>query len=344
METATAHDTAPGGPKRLAFIVTEDWFFASHFLPMARAAREVGLEVAVIARVREHRAAIEAAGAKVIALEAERRSLNPCRGRLLGRPARGDPQGLEARHRPLHRAAPDPDRRRGGADGRHSPSRVRAHRHRLPRRAARSRRRRCAKRDPHAGARPGDEADALPFREPRRRGAARARSGRQRAGDDPRRRRGRCRSSSPGAAAAAAAAEGRGCRPHALVEGHRPRGRGREARPGEGRPGRAVALRRARPFEPEGDPGRDPARLEWRARYRLARADRGRRRGLARASRLLPALAGGRGAAAHASRRRGLRTRARHDRRAGLPHPGARRHRGASSCRRTMRRRWPTPS
>ena len=58
-------------------MVTEDWFFASHFLPMARAARELGIEVAVIARVRDHRAAIEAAGAKVIPLEAERRSLNP---------------------------------------------------------------------------------------------------------------------------------------------------------------------------------------------------------------------------------------------------------------------------
>jgi glycosyltransferase involved in cell wall biosynthesis len=64
-------------PKRIAFIVTEDWFFASHFLPMARAAREMRLEVAVITRVREHRAAIEATGAKVVALEAERRSLNP---------------------------------------------------------------------------------------------------------------------------------------------------------------------------------------------------------------------------------------------------------------------------
>src|SRR3954453_21163640 len=77
METAAAHDTAPGGPKRIAFVVTEDWFFASHFLPMAQAARELGLEVAVVTRVRDHRAAIEAAGAKVIALEAERRSLNP---------------------------------------------------------------------------------------------------------------------------------------------------------------------------------------------------------------------------------------------------------------------------
>jgi glycosyltransferase involved in cell wall biosynthesis len=64
-------------PKRIVFIVTEDWFFASHFLPMARAAREMNFDVAVIARVRDHRAAIEAAGAKVIALEAERSSLNP---------------------------------------------------------------------------------------------------------------------------------------------------------------------------------------------------------------------------------------------------------------------------
>src|SRR3954471_8909208 len=77
METAAAHDTAKGGPKRLAFVVTEDWFFASHFLPMARAARELGLEVAVVTRVRDHRAPIAAAGAKGIAPEAGRRSLNP---------------------------------------------------------------------------------------------------------------------------------------------------------------------------------------------------------------------------------------------------------------------------
>lgn len=65
------------GSSRLAFICTEDWFFASHFLPMARAAREMGLEVFVVTRVRDHRAAIEATGARVVALEAERRSLNP---------------------------------------------------------------------------------------------------------------------------------------------------------------------------------------------------------------------------------------------------------------------------
>jgi glycosyltransferase involved in cell wall biosynthesis len=58
-------------------VVTEDWFFASHFLPMARAAAEMGLEAVVVTRVRDHRTAIEAAGARVISLEAERRSLNP---------------------------------------------------------------------------------------------------------------------------------------------------------------------------------------------------------------------------------------------------------------------------
>jgi glycosyltransferase involved in cell wall biosynthesis len=63
--------------RKLVFVVTEDWFFASHFLPMVRAARELGLDVAVVTRVRERRAAIEAAGARVIPLEAERRSLNP---------------------------------------------------------------------------------------------------------------------------------------------------------------------------------------------------------------------------------------------------------------------------
>lgn len=70
-------DVATLSGKKLVFVVTEDWFFASHFLPMARAAREAGLDVAVVARVRDHAAAIEATGARVIPLEAERRSLNP---------------------------------------------------------------------------------------------------------------------------------------------------------------------------------------------------------------------------------------------------------------------------
>lgn len=63
--------------RKLVFIVTEDWFFASHFLPMVKAAHELGLAVTVVTRVRAHREVIEALGAKVVPLDIERRSLNP---------------------------------------------------------------------------------------------------------------------------------------------------------------------------------------------------------------------------------------------------------------------------
>jgi glycosyltransferase involved in cell wall biosynthesis len=70
-------ENLPRPMRRLVFVVTEDWFFASHFLPMARAAVGMGLSVSVVTRVRAHRAAIEATGARVVPLEAERASLNP---------------------------------------------------------------------------------------------------------------------------------------------------------------------------------------------------------------------------------------------------------------------------
>ncbi|BAQ47100.1 MULTISPECIES: glycosyltransferase family 4 protein [Methylobacterium] len=69
-----------GGEKKrahIAFVVTEDWFFASHFLPMARAAVAAGHPVSVVTRVRAHRDAIAGTGARVVELEAERSSLNP---------------------------------------------------------------------------------------------------------------------------------------------------------------------------------------------------------------------------------------------------------------------------
>ncbi|GJE17878.1 glycosyltransferase family 4 protein [Methylobacterium marchantiae] len=73
----TLSPPSPAPTNRLVFVVTEDWFFASHFLPMARAAVAMGLSVAVVTRVRAHRAVIEATGARVVELEAERSSLNP---------------------------------------------------------------------------------------------------------------------------------------------------------------------------------------------------------------------------------------------------------------------------
>jgi glycosyltransferase involved in cell wall biosynthesis len=62
---------------KLLYLVTEDWFFVSHFLPMARTARAAGFEVVVATRVRDHRGRIEAEGCRVVALENERRSFGP---------------------------------------------------------------------------------------------------------------------------------------------------------------------------------------------------------------------------------------------------------------------------
>ena len=62
---------------KLLYLVTEDWFFVSHFLPMARTARAAGFEVVVATRVRNHAARIAAEGLRVVALEGERRSIGP---------------------------------------------------------------------------------------------------------------------------------------------------------------------------------------------------------------------------------------------------------------------------
>jgi len=43
-----------GRRPKLLFLVTEDWYFCSHRLPVARAAREAGFEVVVATRVRAH--------------------------------------------------------------------------------------------------------------------------------------------------------------------------------------------------------------------------------------------------------------------------------------------------
>jgi DNA topoisomerase-3 len=62
---------------KLLYLITEDWFFVSHFLPMARAARAAGFEVVVATRVRQHGARIAAQGFRVVSLENERRSFGP---------------------------------------------------------------------------------------------------------------------------------------------------------------------------------------------------------------------------------------------------------------------------
>ena len=64
---------------RLLFLVTEDWYFASHRLPLALAARDAGFEVTVATRVSEHGDAIRTAGLNLIPFEWSRRGMNPLR-------------------------------------------------------------------------------------------------------------------------------------------------------------------------------------------------------------------------------------------------------------------------
>ena len=64
---------------KILYLVTEDWFFVSHFLPMAQAARDCGLQVAVATRVRAHHERLKAEGFSVIAIESKRGSFSPLR-------------------------------------------------------------------------------------------------------------------------------------------------------------------------------------------------------------------------------------------------------------------------
>jgi glycosyltransferase involved in cell wall biosynthesis len=70
---ATGQAVAP----RLLYVVTEDWAFLSHRLPMARAAREAGFEVHVATRVSSGAAAIEAEQFVLHPIPFTRGSLSP---------------------------------------------------------------------------------------------------------------------------------------------------------------------------------------------------------------------------------------------------------------------------
>ena len=61
---------------RLLYVVTEDWYFLSHRLPMARAAKAAGYEVHVATRLSKDRDAIEKEGFVPHALSWERGSLS----------------------------------------------------------------------------------------------------------------------------------------------------------------------------------------------------------------------------------------------------------------------------
>lgn len=65
------------GPRRLLFLVTEDWYFWSHRLGLARAARDAGWEVHVATRAADHAERIRAEGFVLHALGWKRSGRNP---------------------------------------------------------------------------------------------------------------------------------------------------------------------------------------------------------------------------------------------------------------------------
>src|SRR5438309_7061668 len=70
---APAAADCPQSRPKLLFLATEDWYFWSHRLPVARAARDAGFEVVVATRVREHGERIEAEGFRLCPLPWRRR-------------------------------------------------------------------------------------------------------------------------------------------------------------------------------------------------------------------------------------------------------------------------------
>ncbi len=91
---------------KILFLVTEDWYFCSHRLPIARAARDAGAEVAVATRVRDHGAAITKEGFRLLPLTLRRGGWNP----LHELPALAEILRLYRRERPdlVHHVAMKP--------------------------------------------------------------------------------------------------------------------------------------------------------------------------------------------------------------------------------------------
>jgi glycosyltransferase involved in cell wall biosynthesis len=63
--------------KKILFLVTEDWYFVSHRLPIARAARDAGMVVHVATRVADHGDIIRREGFQLHPLQWKRRGAGP---------------------------------------------------------------------------------------------------------------------------------------------------------------------------------------------------------------------------------------------------------------------------
>jgi glycosyltransferase involved in cell wall biosynthesis len=79
LEGAAGQRRGPARRPKLLFLVTEDWYFCSHRLVLARAARTAGFDVVVATRVKDHGAQITDEGFKLVPIQLSRRSTNPAR-------------------------------------------------------------------------------------------------------------------------------------------------------------------------------------------------------------------------------------------------------------------------
>jgi glycosyltransferase involved in cell wall biosynthesis len=75
--TLTPNNSPPKDRPRLLFVVTEDWYFVSHRLPLALAALKAGFDVALATRVNQHGSLIENSGLTLFPVAFQRASLNP---------------------------------------------------------------------------------------------------------------------------------------------------------------------------------------------------------------------------------------------------------------------------
>jgi hypothetical protein len=66
-----------GAAPKLLYLVTEDWYFWSHRLPMAQAAQRAGFAVGVATRVAEHGERIRALGFSLHPLRWRRGDIGP---------------------------------------------------------------------------------------------------------------------------------------------------------------------------------------------------------------------------------------------------------------------------
>ena len=63
--------------KKILYLITEGWFFCSHFLERALAAKKFGYEIIVCAKENKNKKKIEEYGIKFLEVKFNRKNINP---------------------------------------------------------------------------------------------------------------------------------------------------------------------------------------------------------------------------------------------------------------------------